>query len=605
MQKRNYLILIITIGLALNGLIAQLTYQQVKHHLADKLTQDVSKLGQKLDAQLQRYSQLPEVLANDPRLLAPLRAVEPNSNQTDQYRATSRLLQQWARQLGADTLYLINRQGNTLAASNWQQSNSFVGQNYAYRPYFQAAISGQPGQYFALGVSSDKRGYYFSAPVYNQQQVIGVLVIKVDLSLIEDIWQYEEIDYAIADQLGVVFYSSENSWLYRTLIPLADELKQQILSSRQYGNAPLTPLTEYSRLDEFNQHDTSKIWHPAQNQSDSYVVASHDMAQAGWAIYGFSPINTAYQYIVQAVLMFTVFYSLLCLAITSWWQTIKAQKALAQLNDKLEQLVIKRTNNLLETNQQLRHTIEQYEHSQAELKQTQSELVQAAKLAMLGELSASINHEINQPLAAMRTYAENSRKLLDKQRYDAVAGNIDEIIKLNQMVADIIARFKVFARKTNGHNNNRTVAANSIRAAISLLRNRLIKHGVILRVDELSTDILINADGVQLEQVLINLIQNAIQALSHAHHPQIGISLDTNGNRAEIRVWDNGPGLDDEQKKQIFTPFYTTKHDGLGLGLTISRRIIDAFSGNLTVVDHCGGGAEFVITLPLCTEETQ
>ncbi|WP_299017522.1 ATP-binding protein [uncultured Photobacterium sp.] len=598
MRKNKCLGIIVVIGLILNILIARLTYQQVKHHLTEKLTFDVGQVGQKLDAQLSRYSKLPEVLANDPRLLRPLIYASENSEDT------SRLLQQWAQTLGADSIYLIDNQGTTLAASNWQQPNSFVGQNYAYRPYFQEAIAGRPGQYFALGASSDKRGYYFSAPIYTQQQSAGVITIKVDLSLIEDIWQYEEIEYAIADRVGVVIYSSENSWLYRSLIPLDNELKQQIRTSRQYGQAPLEPLTQYSQLENFNRQEISDIKRPGQGQTESFVVAGHDMAQAGWSIYGFSPIKSAYQYVGQVVLMFSVFYALLCLATTSWWQTLRAQQALAQLNNKLEQLVVKRTNNLLETNQRLRKTIEQYERSQAELKQTQSELVQAAKLAMLGELSASINHEINQPLAAMRTYAENSRKLLLKERYNSVADNIEEIIKLNQMVADIIARFKVFARKTND-NHKRTVAADSIRAAIGLLKNRLIKQGVILRMDELPADIVINADAVQLEQVIINLLHNAIQALATAHQPQIGIHLEAREYRVEIRIWDNGPGLDDDQKKRIFTPFFTTKSDGLGLGLTISRRIIDSFSGTLTVTDHSGGGAEFIITLPRGTKDTE
>lgn len=604
MQKSKCLVLIVVVGLILNVLIAQLTYQQVKQHLADKVSLDVDLLGQKLDAQLMRYSKLPEVLANDPRLSQPLLADQTSPAKADQYHQTSQLLQQWATTLSADTIYLINRQGETLAASNWQQPDSFVGQNYAYRPYFREAIAGNPGQYFALGASSDKRGYYFSAPIYHQQSVIGVMTIKVDLSLIEDIWQYEDIEYVIADSQGVVFYSSENNWLYRSLIPLDDSQKQRILASRQYGNARLDPLTSYARLDRLRHNETIDIRQPADEKSAAYVVANHDMAQAGWAIFGFSPISAAYQYVAQAVLMFSVFYFLLSLAVTSWWQTLKAQKALAQLNDKLEQLVVKRTNTLLESNQRLKDTLRQYERSQAELKQTQSELVQAAKLAMLGELSASINHEINQPLAAMRTYAENSRKLLNKERYDSVANNIDEIIKLNQMVADIIARFKVFARKGSEH-NNRTVAADSIRSATSLLRNKLIKEGVILRVGDLPPDILINADAVQVEQVIINLLHNAIQALSSAHQPQIGIQLAALDNLVEIRIWDNGPGLDDDQKKRIFTPFFTTKSDGLGLGLTISRRIIDAFSGTLTVTDHPGGGAEFVITLPRSTEDTQ
>ncbi|OAN11676.1 two-component sensor histidine kinase [Photobacterium jeanii] len=590
------------VGVVLCSLVSMITYQQVKQHLSEQIINDVSQLGEKLDAQLSRYSQVPQVLANDPRLQFIL--TQTHTATSTQGTKTNQLLESWANTLGADVLYLINTQGETLAASNWQSETSFVGQNYSYRPYFIQAMAGATGQYFALGVSSDKRGYYFSAPVYQQDRIIGVLALKVDLSLIEDIWDYDQVDYAIVDQHGIIFYSSEASWLYRALIQLPDNLKQQIIASRQYGNAPLSSISKHSLLNDFKQRDIAHITHPTSEITTSMLVSTHEMAEAGWAIYGFSPINTAYQYVIQAVMIFTVFYLLLCLAIVSWMQTSFAQRQLALLNDKLEQLVIERTRNLMETNQALRDTIHQYELTQAELKQAHSELIQAAKLAMLGELSASINHEINQPLAAMRTYAENSRKLLAKERYEAVAGNIDEIISLNQMIADIIARFKVFARKTTD-NNNRTVVADSIRSATSLLRNKLIKHGVILRVAELPPHLVVNIDAVQFEQVLINLLHNAIQALDDAHPPQIGVDFVTTAETVAIHIWDNGPGLDDELKNKIFNPFYTSKPDGLGLGLTISRRIIDAFAGTITVENHSGGGCEFIISLPRSNEEGQ
>ncbi|WP_245903228.1 sensor histidine kinase [Photobacterium indicum] len=606
MQKKKYLTLLIIIGLLLSGLIANVTYQQAKTHLSDKIINDVNQLGEKLDAQLSRYSQLPEVLSNDPRLLAPLITDKTSTTPiAQQYQTTSLLLETWAENINADTIYLINQAGNTIAASNWQSDKSFVAQNYSYRPYFKEAIAGNLGQYFALGISSQKRGYYFSAPVYEQDNIIGVLVIKVDLSLIEDIWQYDQIEYAITDKQGVIFYSSEDNWLYRSLTILDDQQREQVVASRQYGKTELSALSEYQDLATFERQEISSIKTPDNGKKNAYLIAHHSMDKAGWNIYGFSPISTAYLYVMQAIVIFTAFYMLLCFALMSWLQTILTKKELAQLNDKLEQLVVERTHNLLETNQQLRDTIEQYERSQAELRQTQNELVQAAKLAMLGELSASINHEINQPLAAMRTYAENSRKLLVKERYDSVANNIDEIIKLNIMVSEIIARFKIFARKTSIETNSCTVAADSIRSSVSLLRNKLIKSGVILRLGELPDHLRVSADAVQLEQVLINLLHNAIQALEHTYSPQIGVQLTDKGDNVEIRVWDNGPGLDESQKQRIFTPFFTTKKDGLGLGLTISKRIIDSFSGSLIIQDHSEGGAEFIINLPCITKDVQ
>lgn len=605
-SKKKFFCFALLIGCVGAMLISWITLSQIQRHLSEKLVMDVTQLGTKIDTQLERYSQLPEVLASDPRLLPPLHPNrKPVATVGDQYQAVSKLLAQWSQTLGADTLYLIDMHGTTLASSNWQQPDSFVGQNFSYRPYFQQAVKGQNGQYFALGARSDKRGYYFSAPVTINQRPVGVLTIKVDLSLLADIWKYDDIEYAITDRLGIIFYSSEPQWLYHSLTPLSEVTKQQIKQSRQYGHADIAPLTQTESLASLSQQPVIPLHRSNAATSHSYITAQHDMDKAGWYIFGFTPQTKAFEYMGQVLLLFILIYTLLCIAIHSWWQTYRARIDLANLNSRLEKRVNQRTRRLQETNQQLKITLSQYEHSQAELKQTQDELLQAAKLAMLGELSASINHEINQPLAAIRTYAENCRKLLEKQRYGMVRGNIDEIIQLNELIADIIARFKVFARKGNLQQASpRTNAGNSIRSSLSLMRNALIKQGVVLRLEDFPDNVIINIDAVQFEQVLVNLLQNSLQALKDQPEPQVGITLTIHSGQAECRVWDNGPGLSQEQKEQVFSPFYTTKEDGLGLGMTISKRIIDAYHGTLSVSDHLGGGAEFTLCLPLESEST-
>lgn len=607
-SKKQFFYFALLVGSVGAMLIGWLTFSQVQQHLSEKITSDVAQLGNKIDNQLERYSQLPEVLASDPRLLPPLLDAMSNRKAApmdSQYQPVSQLLAQWNQTLGADTLYLIDMAGTTLASSNWQQADSFVGQNFSYRPYFQQAASGQNGQYFALGARSDKRGYYFSAPVKNDQRIIGVLTIKVDLSLLADIWQYEDIEYAITDELGIIFYSSEPEWLYHSLTLLSEGIRQQVKQSRQYGKVDIAALTEATSLAAFNQQEIQALRQLPETPAKTYITAQHNMDKAGWYIYGLTPQTKAFEYMGQVLLLFVLIYTLLCIAVHSWWQTYRARIALANLNSRLEKRVSQRTRRLQETNEQLKITLNQYEHSQAELKQTQDELLQAAKLAMLGELSASINHEINQPLAAIRTYAENGRRLLEKRRYDTVGRNLDEIIQLNKLIAEIIARFKVFARKQNlQQTTQRANAADSIRSALSLMRSALIKQGVILRLEDFPEDIVINIDAIQFEQVLVNLIQNSLQALKDQPEPQIGITLNADAGQALCCVWDNGPGLSPEQKQQVFDPFYTTKEDGLGLGMTISRRIIDAYQGAISVKDHLGGGAEFTVSLPLTSEIT-
>ncbi|PSW18051.1 sensor histidine kinase [Photobacterium sanctipauli] len=604
-HKKKFLSLVFLIGAFFTALITYVTYQQAQRYFIGSLTNSVNQLGSKIDAQLTRYSQLPQVLASDPRLLVPLLAAADERYPVgEQFLSVSKLLEQWNDTLNADTIYLIDRQGTTLAASNWQKRRSFVGQNYHYRPYFQQALNGQLGQYFALGASSEKRGYYFSAPVILNGQILGVLTLKVDLSLITDIWQYDGIEYVISDSAGIVFYSSEPSWLYQSLTQLDEPTKQAIIDSRQYGKAPLTALSHYRDLAQLEQSQQLQLSWPSAAGSTDFMLAKHSMAKTGWQIFGFSPTSNNHQTVLQAALMFVTIYSLLCIAIHSWWQTYRARKALASLNSKLERTVAKRTANLQDANQQLKITLSQYEHSQAELKQTQTELMQAAKLAMLGELSASINHEINQPLAAMRTYAENSRKLLEKERYQSVANNIEEIIHLNSLVSEIIARFKVFARKGSEHNSTRYTSVNhAVHSSLGLVRNRLLKEGITLRMQDIPENIHINIDAIQFEQVLVNLFQNSIHALNGINDPQIGIEVEPTSNQVNCMVWDNGAGMTDEQMAQLFDPFYTTKEEGLGLGLTISKRIIDAYKGSLIVEKHHTGGAKFTLSLPMSNKE--
>lgn len=561
---------------------------------------DVQRLGEKLEAELSRYSQLPSVLSHDPRLKATLA-----TQNTSDHALTSQLLWQWAQETAADTIYLLDEKGETLASSNWQEEDSFVGFNFAYRPYFSEAINGQLGRYFALGQHSAQRGYYFSAPVTVQGDIRGVLTIKVNLEEISQLWGYDTLDFTLMDKHSVIFYSSRPSWLYNTLVPLDKSTKQTVLDSRQYGKAPLSAVSTLDTLAQLPIASSLTLKDAAQNGYQRYFFAQYQMQQAGINIIALSNVKKAYNNIAQAIFLFVVFYSLLVLVMASWHQTLKAKKKLAMLNDQLELLVAERTKNLSETNQELRNTIEQYEHSQAELRQTQSELLQAAKLAMLGELSAGINHEINQPLAAIRTYAENSRRLLAREKYDVVKSNLDQIIDLNIMVSEIIAKFKVFARKNTQHNVGHTSVTDSIHSALGIIHNKIIQHGVTLRLEDPSQPLVVKADPVQFEQVLVNLLHNAIQALTQSPSPQIAISTHQHKNMAIIEVTDNGSGMTDEQLKHIFDPFYTTKSDGLGLGLTISKRIIESFSGQLNAQHAPEGGIIFSITLNIIEEGTK
>ncbi|RLA33879.1 MAG: hypothetical protein DRR03_07180, partial [Gammaproteobacteria bacterium] len=237
------------------------------------------------------------------------------------------------------------------------------------------------------------------------------------------------------------------------------------------------------------------------------------------------------------------------------------------------------------------------EHRETEeaLRRTQEELIQAAKLAALGQMSAGINHELNQPLAAIRTYADNARLLLEKKRGDEARWNLEQIGQLTGRMAQIITQLKAFARKSSGQAVTVSLPA-AIDGALTLLR---IDSDQVVR-DLPPEELFVLADMVRLEQVLVNLIGNAQQALEGCPNPRIELHAEATDEAVTLTVRDTGPGITPEHLDQVFDPFFSTKEvgQGLGLGLSISYRIIDGFGGSLRAANHADGGALFTVRLP-------
>jgi two-component system C4-dicarboxylate transport sensor histidine kinase DctB len=267
----------------------------------------------------------------------------------------------------------------------------------------------------------------------------------------------------------------------------------------------------------------------------------------------------------------------------------------AQANQQLEVSVQQRTAELTQSNQQLQQAIDDYQRTANTLKKTEDELVQAAKLATLGELSAGINHELNQPLTAMQSYAENALRFQQKQNHQQVTHNLQDIIKLTSMMSKMIAKFKIFSRKSSGQ-TSAVSSAVSINAALSILANRIVSNGIKIEFSG-QDEQWVKAEPIQLEQVLINLINNAIDALEGMQNARLGIRQYQQGEWQCIAIWDNGPMLGEEQLQRIFEPFFTTKKQGLGLGMAISKRLIESFEGELSVSNLVDIGPEFVIRL--------
>ena len=388
---RHFLLVLLAIGLI--GLM--LTHKYATQHQHDqwqsKLQTQASQVAQEIDYELAKFEQIPNLLSHDPRLLDAVKVGKPSES-------LNLLLADWLAQSLADTIYVHDKTGLVIASSNYQQDDSFVGSNFAFRPYFQHALNGEKAQYVALGVRSNKRGYFFSSPLWVEGEVAGVITVKVNLEQLEKGLTQENGGLLVTGVHDVVFMSNLPDWRYRALFSLSEQAKRELNQTQQYGDTLPQYRGELTVQSGATQFENNQLL-----VSSNYLAYATNLFDKGFRVVALISQQEVFAAVLQADVIYLLLYSLVGLIALAWFQMLVNKARLANMNTNLEEKVTERTIVLSQANHQLQQTVHQYEQSQQALKQTQQELTQAAKLALLGELSASINHEINQPLAALRT----------------------------------------------------------------------------------------------------------------------------------------------------------------------------------------------------------
>ncbi|QDO83550.1 sensor histidine kinase [Shewanella psychropiezotolerans] len=584
--KKNILITIILLGgLAITLKATHWFYlEQGYQDTAERSKQQMTELVNFLDGSLSRYESIPHVLSTNPLLKNALL----NQQDGKSIQKLNLYLEEIKHITESLDIYLVDALGVSIAASNWQKSYSFIGKDFSFRPYYQQAISGQLGRYYAVGTTSNKRGFYFSYPVYEQQSILGVIVVKLDITEIEQqstgIARAGGYEFAITDPDNIIFLSSINHWRLRSLTPLDQSRQYAIHASKRYASRvinelTLSPLYDAGATDEHNLYAFSSL----KGQFD-YMETHKAMAKAGWSVHIMAPLTPIYQSLPLLMTLYGSLYLLLALAALFGYERRKNLLRIQQANDLLEQRVQARTQDLQASNRKLN--------------ETQDELIQAAKLTVIGNLSASINHEINQPLAAIRSYAQNTKTMISRNQTEMVTDNINTIISLTDRLAVIVGQFKSFTRKSQSR-DSATDINQCIQDALTIIKPEIDKQGVELlyRANEISGQVW--ADNVRLQQVLVNLMSNAIVAMQRSAPKRLSLTLVLESQLC-IKIQDTGSGVQESQMEKIFEPFFTTSdRQGLGLGLSISRRIIDSMQGSIRVSNAQTGGAIFEITLPV------
>ncbi|SFE03483.1 two-component system, NtrC family, C4-dicarboxylate transport sensor histidine kinase DctB [Marinobacter sp. DSM 26671] len=550
--------------------------------------------------ELNRYLPVPELMAEHPLLQ---RALEAPDNPSA-ILAANEQMQRMATIVGSSDVYLMDTHGLTIAANNYLQPDSFVGRNFNFRPYFYEAMeSGDSAIYFALGLMSGVRGLYFSHPVRDEGgEIIGVVAVKVLVHELESQWDrptgLREAEMVVLDHNGISFLASRQDWLYRNFSGMADAVPDEY-SRRRYPDRDLTPMalktlgTPWGLLE---QSATVRIQDSGKPRE--YLSVSTPLPRMDWTL----QVMVSTRSVVWTRLGFAVGGAALFFGGLLTWlylrERYRREAELALRGEQLERSVAERTADLENSNRKLVEEIRERERTQTELRETQQELIQAAKLAVLGQMSAGLNHEMNQPLTAIQTYARNSRRFLEKGAGEMVDANLSEIILLCDKMAELTRQFKVFARKSEG-----PPAVVDLRQPIDASLKIIVAQQSSSEIDiqwhRPDSPVMCHGDLIRIEQVMVNLMANAVQAVEGGARPEIRIDIEETEQHWKCLVRDNGPGLQGDTE-QIFEPFFTTKSvkQGLGLGLSISRQIVDALGGSLTGRNRRDGpGAEFVVTL--------
>lgn len=528
-------------------------------------------------------------------------------------------LEQLNERAGTLAIYVIDTTGRVLVSSNWRRADSYVGEDLSFRPYFRDAMATGSGRFFGIGTTRSEPGYYLSSALVDGERTLGVAIIKVGLDQLEKSWSTVEAPVLVADENGVVILSSVPDWKFTTLRPLDESTRSAFDRTQQYNRRALQPL---------GVRETALLGHGArlvrvardpQETVSTFAVAGPFLAQSQaltgtpWTLTVFSHVESVDEIsAIRAAVagISTLLLGILVMMVLQWRRHLSdrlaAREALQKAHDELERKVHERTADLSAANQQLQEEIAERVRAEETLQAAQDELVQAGKLAVIGQLSAGIAHELNQPLAALRTLSGNTAKFLERGDETTARANLERIGQLVDRMGQITGQLKTFARKSSGQ-LNAVDLCQVVGHAVALLEQRVATSHARIETRFLEQPLLALCDANRLEQVIVNLIGNALDAMSDYPAPLVEIDAARDGGMARLTVRDHGTGLGDEVLAHLFEPFYTTKEAGvgLGLGLAISAGIVRDFGGTLAGANHPDGGALFTLDIPLAKEQVR
>lgn len=520
-----------------------------------------------LVAALEQFEHLPPVLSED--------AVLTNALTDAQTRQqASERLNRFTQTSGLEAIFLMDGTGMTIAASNAGTPSSFLGQSYAFRPYFNDAMAGDTGAFFAIGATTHQPGYFLSHPMPGPDGTpLGVIALKRDLTQLARDWAASGEQVFVSNAAGVIVLSGVDNLTWRAVRPLPNEELAALRESRQFANQPLLPLPDFDASSDQVYINGTPMLHVAL-----------PVGQLGWQLHYVTP-QAAIVVRARLVLGIAAFAILAALALFLVTRQHRTRRALGQSQEARRSLA--------RANAALAEEIVERREAQLSLAAAQADLERSSRMAALGQLSASVTHELGQPIAAMQTWLGASA---------LPGGTTDpETTALLARLTSLVARMQGIVRQLRffAHPQPPVLSPTDLReTATSAMELVSADSAVPITCTLPDSPVILPVDAPRLEQVLVNLLRNARDASTDQ---PIHLTLRSTAEQVEITVRDRGHGL--SSPDAVFEPFFTTKASGqgMGLGLAISAAIVREHGGTLRSVPVDGPGAEFTVTLPTGT----
>lgn len=548
------------------GLLLWLAVWFEELRLTNTMQSQLQGKTDELDRQLSQLAVVPRLLAKHPVINTAL--VAPSTNTVAQANVALHNAQVAS---GSSFAFIMDTQGTTVAASNFQDSISFVGINYGFRPYFKGAISSDEATFFAVGATTGVPGYFIANPIKHNGEIVGVVVVKSELAGLLDSWQQLPYHWLAVDELGVVILSTSSKYLYTSTSILDENAKSLIDSDRRY-----VPIEHAS----FEVESSSRISYRSKSKDQSFLVQRRPLSTENWEL---QLILEQWRVLLNALLYVLAIGAAGIMAALGY-RNFRTQKRLAAAEQ--------------------RHALQlevEVEQRTAELRSAQQALISESNFAMLGRMSGAINHEINQPLTSLRLNLATLRSLFDKPEPD-----INELRKIvvdsdrtTKRIGRVVTTLRSLSVQQQTDHTDLDVTRLVDDVVETIRRERPAASQTLhLKIDRVGHSVRGNA--VLLQQALLNLLYNAFDSVLDESEPSVVVDVQASTEFIEFNIVDNGCGVKTELQTSLFKPFVSDskRTTGMGLGLTLAELIADDHEGQLVYSPRETKGSIFILKIP-------